>query len=152
MTRKKRRALLCMLAVPLLALAPRSEESLPASAAEPAAMPEKYVALTFDDGPWPETTEQLLDGLAERGAKATFFLIGEQIAGHEDTVRRMYQARINVPQERKQVAEVKETNLEQAQTAGGPAGTRKVQRKIGRNEPCPCGSGKKYKNCCGRDA
>ena len=54
MTRKKRRALLCMLAVPLLALAPRSEESLPASAAEPAAMPEKYVALTFDDGPWPE--------------------------------------------------------------------------------------------------
>ena len=44
MTRKKRRALLCMLAVPLLALAPRSEESLPASAAEPAAMPEKYVA------------------------------------------------------------------------------------------------------------
>ena len=89
MTRKKRRALLCMLAVPLLALAPRSEESLPASAAEPAAMPEKYVALTFDDGPWPEITEQLLDGLAERGAKATFFLIGEQIAGHEDTVRRM---------------------------------------------------------------
>ena len=89
MTRKKRRALLCMLAVPLLALAPRSEESLPASAAEPAAMPEKYVALTFDDGPWPETTEQLLDGLAERGAKATFFLIGEQLAGHEDTVRRM---------------------------------------------------------------
>ena len=89
MTRKKRRALLCMLAVPLLALAPRSEESLPASAAEPAAMPEKSVALTFDDGPWPETTEQLLDGLAERGAKATFFLIGEQIAGHEDTVRRM---------------------------------------------------------------
>ena len=88
MTRKKRRALLCMLAVPLLALAPRSEESLPASAAEPAAVPEKYVALTFDDGPWPETTEQLLDGLAERGAKATFFLIGEQIAGHEDTVRR----------------------------------------------------------------
>ena len=69
MTRKKRRALLCMLAVPLLALAPRSEESLPASAAEPAAVPEKYVALTFDDGPWPETTEQLLDGLAERGAK-----------------------------------------------------------------------------------
>ena len=89
MTRKKRRALLCMLAVPLLALAPRSGESLPASAAEPAAVPEKYVALTFDDGPWPETTEQLLDGLAERGAKATFFLIGEQIAGHEDTVRRM---------------------------------------------------------------
>ena len=89
MTGKKRRALLCMLTVPLLALAPRSEESLPASAAEPMAVQEKYVALTFDDGPWPETTERLLDGLAERDAKVTFFLIGEQIAGHEDTVRRM---------------------------------------------------------------
>ncbi len=89
MTGKKRRALLCMLAVPLLALAPRSEESLPVAAAEPMAVQEKYVALTFDDGPWPGTTERLLDGLAERDAKATFFLIGEQIAGHEDTVRRM---------------------------------------------------------------
>jgi preprotein translocase subunit SecA len=70
----------------------------------------------------------------------------------EDTVRRMYLARINVPQERKQVAEVKETNLEQANAAGGPAGTKKVQKKPGRNDPCPCGSGKKYKNCCGREA
>ncbi|MFR6395306.1 MAG: SEC-C metal-binding domain-containing protein [Oscillospiraceae bacterium] len=25
-------------------------------------------------------------------------------------------------------------------------------QKIGRNDPCPCGSGKKYKNCCGRNA
>ena len=89
MTGKKRRALLCMLTVPLLALAPRSEESLPVSAAEPMAVQEKYVALTFDDGPWPETTERLLDGLAERDAKVTFFLIGEQIAGYEDIVRRM---------------------------------------------------------------
>ena len=151
MTRKKRRALLCMLAVPLLALAPRSEESLPASAAEPAAVPEKYVALTFDDGPWPETTEQLLDGLTERGAKATFFLIGEQLAGHEDTVRRMYQARINIPMQRREVAKPQETNLEQAKAAGGPSGPKRVQKKIGRNDPCPCGSGKKYKNCCGKD-
>ena len=88
MTGKKRRALLCMLAVPLLALAPRREQSAAVLAME-AEEPVKYVALTFDDGPWAETTEQLLDGLAERGAKATFFLIGEQIAEHEDTVRRM---------------------------------------------------------------
>ena len=27
-----------------------------------------------------------------------------------------------------------------------------VEKKVGRNDPCPCGSGKKYKNCCGRDA
>lgn len=39
----------------------------------------KYVALTFDDGPRRETTEVLLDGLLERGAQATFFVIGTQI-------------------------------------------------------------------------
>ena len=39
---------------------------------------EKFVALTFDDGPRRGTTERLLDGLKERGAKATFFLIMEQ--------------------------------------------------------------------------
>ena len=39
----------------------------------------KYVALTFDDGPRYETTSALLDGLQERGAQATFFVIGTQI-------------------------------------------------------------------------
>lgn len=47
------------------------------------------VAITFDDGPCYETTERLLDGLKERQVRATFFLIGEQIAGQENTVRRM---------------------------------------------------------------
>ena len=70
MTRKKRRALLCMLAVPLLALAPRSEESLPASAAEPAAVPEKYVALAFDAGPWPEPLRPPWGFLAPQTAAA----------------------------------------------------------------------------------
>ena len=49
----------------------------------------KYVALTFDDGPRPSTTSQLLDGLKEQGAAATFFLVGEEIAGNEDLVARM---------------------------------------------------------------
>ena len=69
----------------------------------------------------------------------------------EDTVRRMYQARINIPQQRREVAEPKETNLEQAKAAGGPSGPKRVQKQVGRNDPCPCGSGKKYKNCCGKD-
>lgn len=62
-----------------------------AAPAQPAgAQPVKgYIALTFDDGPWPQTTETLLDGLAQRGAKATFFLIGEQVAGQQDIVKRM---------------------------------------------------------------
>lgn len=47
------------------------------------------IALTFDDGPSTQTTAALLDGLKARGAHATFFLIGSQIAGNEDLVRRM---------------------------------------------------------------
>lgn len=50
---------------------------------------EKYVALTFDDGPRADTTGRLLDGLKERGAVATFFLIGQQIPGNEALVQRM---------------------------------------------------------------
>lgn len=51
----------------------------------------KYVALTFDDGPHPEQTKRLLDGLLERGTSATFFLVGEQISGNEELVLRMKQ-------------------------------------------------------------
>lgn len=50
---------------------------------------EKLVALTFDDGPKRATTERLLDALQARGVPATFFLIGEQLEGNEDLVRRM---------------------------------------------------------------
>ena len=50
---------------------------------------QKLIALTFDDGPRRSTTTRLLDGLAERGVKATFFLIGRQIADNEDVVERM---------------------------------------------------------------
>ncbi len=48
----------------------------------------KLIALTFDDGPHRQAIP-LLDGLAQRGVPATFFLIGEQIPGHEDILRRM---------------------------------------------------------------
>ena len=49
----------------------------------------KLIALTFDDGPRRSTTTALLDGLAQRGVHATFFLIGAQVEGNEDIVRRM---------------------------------------------------------------
>ena len=51
----------------------------------------KYVALTFDDGPHVRYTEELLDGLKERGVRATFFLIGKSIEGNEDVIKRMSQ-------------------------------------------------------------
>ena len=50
---------------------------------------QKLIALTFDDGPRRSTTTALLDGLAQRGVHATFFLIGAQVEGNEDIVRRM---------------------------------------------------------------
>lgn len=49
------------------------------------------VALTFDDGPHPIYTPVLLDGLKERNVRVTFFLIGENIPGREEIVRRMWQ-------------------------------------------------------------
>ncbi len=47
------------------------------------------VALTFDDGPHRIYTKSLLDGLRERGVKATFFVVGENISGNEDLIRQM---------------------------------------------------------------
>lgn len=49
----------------------------------------KVVYLTFDDGPHPPETERVLDVLRERGAKATFFLIGSKVSGNEAVLRRM---------------------------------------------------------------
>ncbi len=40
---------------------------------------DKYIALTFDDGPWPKTTEMILDILRENDIKATFFVIGQHL-------------------------------------------------------------------------
>ena len=48
-----------------------------------------FVALTFDDGPKASTTPVLLDGLARRGVHATFFVIGENVAGNEELLIRM---------------------------------------------------------------
>ncbi|MEL7034825.1 MAG: polysaccharide deacetylase family protein [Cyanobacteria bacterium J06592_8] len=45
---------------------------------------EKVVALTFDDGPWPETTEQILEILKENNIKATFFWVGQALNNHKE--------------------------------------------------------------------
>lgn len=49
----------------------------------------KVVYLTFDDGPHPPETERVLDVLRERGARATFFLIGSKVSGNVSVLRRM---------------------------------------------------------------
>ncbi len=68
-------------------VSPASQRLGPAGARAPHDRPE--VALTFDDGPDPAATPALLDLLAERGAPATFFLVGERARAHPDLVRRI---------------------------------------------------------------
>ena len=60
-----------------------------AESIEEAAEGVKYVALTFDDGPSPRCTPRLLDGLQERGIRATFFVVGCQLVKDPDIVIRM---------------------------------------------------------------
>lgn len=48
---------------------------------------EKKVAITFDDGPNPDYTEELLSGLKERGVNATFFLLGKEVEKYPDIVK-----------------------------------------------------------------
>lgn len=81
----------------VLALQRHAEPDIPTDYSEPMELEQentelpKLIALTFDDGPRRSTTSALLDGLNERGVKATFFLIGGQIPGNEDLVRRLDQ-------------------------------------------------------------
>jgi len=88
------RAAFAILTVAALVLtaARRLPDRTPVAADAQAVFPEadpKMVALTFDDGPRRATTTALLDALAQRGVQATFFLIGEQVPGNEDILRRM---------------------------------------------------------------
>ena len=67
----------------------------------------------------------------------------------EETVRIMYHVQNPEKMERKQVAkEVKTVNPD----TGVQEPIRRTEKKVGRNDPCPCGSGKKYKHCCGKNA
>ena len=65
----------------------------------------------------------------------------------EDTVRLLLHARIEQPAEREQVAKVTGTNKDES---AAKAPKRRLDAKVYPNDPCPCGSGKKYKQCCGR--
>ena len=85
-----------------------------------------------------------------------FDMFDEMIAGiREETVKILLLAPFRkpnapMPQEapkREQVAQPTATSSDGTVT---PATIRRQGKKVGRNDPCPCGSGKKYKNCCGR--
>ena len=67
----------------------------------------------------------------------------------EDTVRLLYHVRIEQKVEREQVAQATTTNKEEE---GPRKPKQRAAAKVYPNDPCPCGSGKKYKQCCGRKA
>ena len=67
----------------------------------------------------------------------------------EDTLRLLYHVRVEQKAEREEVAKVTGTNKDES----GPKEPKKrMEEKVYPNDPCPCGSGKKYKQCCGRRA
>ena len=65
----------------------------------------------------------------------------------EDTVRMLYHVHVEQKAEREQVAKVTGTNKDDS---SAKAPVQRKEDKIYPNDPCPCGSGKKYKQCCGR--
>ncbi len=121
---------------------------------------ERVMLLRSVDSRWMDhidAMDQLRDGIGFRAYSGKNPVTEYQIeAGHmfeelnhlirEDTVRRVYQTKVQVTPERVQTAKPTEARM----AGDGPRQPRKVSaaKKIGRNDPCPCGSGKKYKNCC----
>lgn len=85
-----------------------------------------------------------------------FALFDSMIASiRETTVRKLFHykgARVEIRQAA-QETKAGAKRFAQAQKAGQDRQTpeKRTEKKVGRNDPCPCGSGKKYKNCCGRN-
>ena len=121
---------------------------------------ERVVLLKVIDRKWMDhidDMEQLRQGIGlqaygQRDPKveykmSAFEMFDEMIAGiQQDTVRLLYHVRIEQKVEREQVAEVTGTNKDES--VKGPV--RRAEQKVYPNDPCPCVSGKKYKQCCGR--
>ena len=121
---------------------------------------ERVMLLRSVDTRWMDhidAMDQLRDGIGYRAYSGKNPVTEYQIeSGHmfeelnhlirEDTVRRVYQTKVEVTPERVQTAKPTEARM----AGDGPRQPRRVKpsEKIGRNDPCPCGSGKKYKNCC----
>jgi len=79
---------------------------------------------------------------------AGFDMFDEMIAGiQEDTIRLLYHVQVEQKVEREQVAKVTGTNKDES---AAKAPKKREHAKVYPNDPCPCGSGKKYKQCCGR--
>ena len=122
---------------------------------------ERVVLLKVIDGKWMDhinDMDQLRQGIGlqaygQRDPKVEYKMIGYEMFDEmtkgitADTIRTLFHIRIEQKVEREQVAKVTGTNKDDTAVQ---APKRRETKKIYPNDPCPCGSGKKYKQCCGR--
>jgi preprotein translocase subunit SecA len=123
---------------------------------------ERVILLRVIDKRWRDhidDMEQLKQGIGlqaygQRDPKVEYKMAGYDMFDSmtegisEDTVRLLMNLRIEHTVEREETNEKLTTNREQEASVKEPV--RRTEKKIYPNDPCPCGSGKKYKNCCGR--
>jgi preprotein translocase subunit SecA len=121
---------------------------------------EKVVVLKVVDSKWMDhidAMDQLRQGIHLRAYGQANPLIEYQREGYEmfnmmiqgieeEVTRSIFKAQITSNLQREKVVEEEGTSSSDAPAKKAPV---KTDKKIGRNEPCPCGSGKKYKHCCG---
>ena len=122
---------------------------------------ERVILLKVVDRKWMDNIDdmaQLRQGIGLQGYGSRDPVVEYKMAGYEmfedmteairdDTSRLIMHVKIQEKVEREQVAKVTGTNKD---TTAKKEPVKRKEAKIGRNDPCPCGSGKKYKNCCGR--
>lgn len=125
---------------------------------------ERVITLKVVDTKWMahiDDMDQMRQGIMLRALAQRDPLIEYQFVSYDmfeelsnniqnDIVKTLFHIQIVTPEqslEREQVAQPTSTNMDES--AGGNTKVRK-EPKVGRNDPCPCGSGKKYKQCCGR--
>ncbi|WP_026515670.1 preprotein translocase subunit SecA [Butyrivibrio sp. LB2008] len=122
---------------------------------------ERVILLKVIDRKWMDhidDMDQLRQGIGlqaygQRDPKLEYKLAGYEMFDDmtkgikEDAVRLLFHVHIEEKVEREQVAKVTGTNKDDT---AQKAPVKRVEAKVYPNDPCPCGSGKKYKNCCGR--
>ncbi len=122
---------------------------------------ERVVLLKVIDAKWMDhidNMDQLRQGIGlqaygQRDPKVEYKMIGYEMFDEmtrsieEDTVRTILHVKLEQKVEREQVAKVTGTNKDDT---GVRAPKTRAEKKVYPNDPCPCGSGKKYKQCCGR--
>ena len=122
---------------------------------------ERVVLLKVIDAKWMDhidDMDQLRQGIGlqaygQRDPKIEYKMLGYQMfddmtkAITADTIRTLFHIKIEQKVEREQVAKVTGTNKDDSAVR---APKKRAEKKIYPNDPCPCGSGKKYKQCCGR--